>query len=117
MGEGCAPGVRFGKQKSQSKQILGAFGCTRYNCRMTFCALGLAAIFYAASLFAEETPESIAKSALPSFLTIYKDVQQHPELSAYGQGTSELIAKEPKAATARLCSYAPTCATAYLLVE
>lgn len=117
MAAGYAPGVGFGKQKSQPKPILGAFGCARYSCRMMFCALGPTAIFCAASLFAEEAPESIAKSALPSFLTIYKDVHQHPEFSAYGQGTSELIAKEPKAATARLCSCAPTCATAYLLGE
>jgi hypothetical protein len=84
---------------------------------MTFCALGLTTIFCAASLFAEVTPGSIAKRALPSFLTIYMDVHQYPKLLVYGQGTFELIAKEPKAATARLCSCASTWATAYLLVE
>ena len=47
---------------------------------MKFCALVLAAVFCAALLFAEETPESIAKSELPSLLTIYKDVYQDPEL-------------------------------------
>ena len=61
-----------------------------------------------ASLFAEETPESIAKNELRSLLTIYKDAQQHPEFSAHEQRRSELIAKELKAATARFCSCAPT---------
>ena len=108
MAEGYAAGARLGKEKSQSKPILGVSGCARYNCRMKFCALVLTAIFCAASLFAEETPESIAQSELPpSLLTIYKDVHQYPELSTHEQRTSELIAKELKAATARLCSCAP----------
>ncbi len=74
---------------------------------MKFCALVLTAVFCAASLCAEETPESIVKSELPSLLTIYKDVHQHPELSTHEQRKSELIAKELKAATAGLCSCAP----------
>jgi hypothetical protein len=75
---------------------------------MKICALVLAAIFCAASLFAEETPESIAKSELPSLFAIYKDVHQHPERSTHEQRTSEPIAKELKAATAWLGSCAPT---------
>jgi hypothetical protein len=75
---------------------------------MKFGALVLTAVVCAASLFAEETPESIAKSELPLLLTIYKDVHQHPELSTHEQRTSDLIAKELKAATARWCSCAPT---------
>jgi hypothetical protein len=109
MTEGYATGARLGNQKkSQSEPILGVSGCGRYNCRMIFCALVLAAVFCAASLFAEETPESIAESGLPSLLTTYKNVDQHPELSTREQRTSELIAKELKAATAWLCSCAPT---------
>jgi hypothetical protein len=107
MAEGYA-GARLGNKKSQSESILGVSGCARYKCRMKFYALVLTAVFCAASLFAEETPASIAKSELPSLLTIYKDVHQHPELSTHEQRASELIAKELKAATARLCSCAPT---------
>jgi hypothetical protein len=108
MAEGYAAGARLGKGKSHSKSILGFSGCARYNCRMKFCALVLTAIFCAASLFAKETPESIAKSELPpSLLTVDKDVRQSPELSTYEQRVSELIAKELKAATARWCSCAP----------
>ena len=75
---------------------------------MKICALVLAAIFCVVSLFAEETPESIAKSELPSLFAIYKDVHQHPERSTHEQRTSELIAKELKSSTAWLCSCAPT---------
>jgi hypothetical protein len=76
--------------------------------RVKFCASVLTAVFCATSLFADETPESIAKSELPSLLTIYKDVHQHPELSTHEKRTCELTAKELKAAPARLCSCAPT---------
>jgi hypothetical protein len=47
---------------------------------MEFFALVLAAAFCAASLFAEETPASIAKSELPPLLTIYKDVHRDSKL-------------------------------------
>ncbi len=49
-------------------------------------------------LFAQSTPESIAKTELPSLLNIYKDVHSHPELSTEEQRTSALVAKELKAA-------------------
>ncbi len=65
---------------------------------MKSCALLLTVIFWAGSLPAEETPQDIAKSELPSLLAIYKDVHQHPELSTQEQRTSELVAKELKAA-------------------
>ena len=43
-----------------------------------------------ASPFAEEIPESIAKSELPSLRTIYKDVYQDPEL--FDRRTADLRA-------------------------
>lgn len=57
---------------------------------MEFFALVLAAAFCAASLFAEETPASIAKSELPPLLTIYKDVHRDPEL--FDRRTADLRA-------------------------
>jgi hypothetical protein len=80
MAEGYAAGARLGKPKSQSEPMLGVSGCARYKCRMKYCALVLATVFCAASLFAEESPASIAKSELSSLLTIYKDVHHDPEL-------------------------------------
>jgi hippurate hydrolase len=47
---------------------------------------------------ADELPSQIAAQELPSLLTIYKDVHRHPELSTQEQRTSELVAKELKAA-------------------
>jgi amidohydrolase len=52
----------------------------------------------AASLFAQQTPQSLADAELPSLLTIYKDVHSHPELSMQEQRTSALVAKELKTA-------------------
>ena len=57
---------------------------------MKFFALVLTAAFCTASLFAEETPASIAKSELPSLRTIYKDVYQDPEL--FDRRTADLRA-------------------------
>jgi len=90
MAEGYADGARLGKPKSQSEPMLGVSGCARYKCRMKYCALVLAAVFSAASLFAEETPASIAKSELPPLVTIYKDVHQDPEL--FDRRTADLRA-------------------------
>jgi hippurate hydrolase len=45
-----------------------------------------------------QTPAQIADQELPSLLAIYKDVHMHPELSAQEKRTSELVAKELKAA-------------------
>ena len=47
---------------------------------------------------ADQTPAQIADQELPSLLTIYKDVHSHPELSTQEKRTSELVAKELKAA-------------------
>ena len=47
---------------------------------------------------ADQTPAQLADQELPSLLTIYKDVHLHPELSTQEKRTSELVAKELKAA-------------------
>ena len=47
---------------------------------------------------ADQTPAQIADQELPSLLAIYKDVHSHPELSTQEKRTSELVAKELKAA-------------------
>ena len=47
---------------------------------------------------ADQTPAQLAEQELPSLLSIYKDVHSHPELSTQEQRTSELVAKELKAA-------------------
>src|SRR6266581_9549838 len=53
---------------------------------------------FALTSFAQRTPQQIAEAELPSLLTIYKDVHTHPELSTQEQRTSEIVAKELKAA-------------------
>jgi hippurate hydrolase len=52
----------------------------------------------ATPLFAQQTPQSLAESELPSLLTIYKDLHTHPELSTREQRTAAIVAKELKAA-------------------
>jgi len=47
---------------------------------------------------ADQTPAQLADGELPYLLAIYKDVHSHPELSTQEQRTSELVAKELKAA-------------------
>ncbi len=47
---------------------------------------------------AEQTPQSLADSELPSLLTIYKDIHSHPELSTQEQRTAAKVAKELRAA-------------------
>jgi hippurate hydrolase len=55
-------------------------------------------ILSARSLFAQQTPQSMADAELPSLLGIYKDIHTHPELSGYEERTAALIAKELRAA-------------------
>jgi len=52
----------------------------------------------AASLFAQQTPQSLAEAELPSLLTIYKDLHTHPELSMHEQRSAAIVAKELKVA-------------------
>jgi hippurate hydrolase len=58
----------------------------------------LLSIFSSASIFAEQTPQSLADAELPSLLTIYKDFHTHPELSGHEERSSAIVAKELKAA-------------------
>jgi amidohydrolase len=58
----------------------------------------LLAFSLAPELRAENSPKQIADQELPSLLAIYKDVHAHPELSTQEKQTSELVAKELKAA-------------------
>ena len=55
-------------------------------------------ILSALSLFAQQTPQSVADAELPSLLGIYKDIHTHPELSGYEERTAALIAQELRAA-------------------
>jgi amidohydrolase len=52
----------------------------------------------AASVFAQQTPQSLADAELPSLLTIYKDLHTHPELSTHEERSAAIVAKELKAA-------------------
>ncbi len=45
----------------------------------------------------DQSPKQIAQQEMPSLLSIYKNVHQHPELSGQEKNTSELVAKELKA--------------------
>jgi len=58
----------------------------------------LLTILPALSLFAQQTPQSLADAELPSLLGIYKDIHTHPELSGQEERTSAIIAKELRAA-------------------
>ena len=55
-------------------------------------------IFSTVSIFAQQTPQSLADAELPSSLAIYKDIHTHPELSGHEERTALLIAKELRAA-------------------
>ncbi len=51
-----------------------------------------------ASLFAQQTPQSLADAELPSLLTIYKDLHTHPELSMHEERSAAIVARELRAA-------------------
>src|SRR5213593_2345800 len=55
-------------------------------------------ILSALSLFAQQTPQSVADAELSSLLAIYKDIHSHPELSGYEERTAALVVKELRAA-------------------
>jgi len=55
-------------------------------------------VWLAPLLSAQQTPQSLADAELPSLLTIYKDIHNHPELSGYEERTAALVAKELRAA-------------------
>src|SRR5215813_2978707 len=68
----------------------------------------------------DQTPAQFADQELPSLLSIYKDVHTHPELSTQEKRTSELVAKELKAAgcevTDHIGKYDPPGPTGYGVV-
>ena len=66
--------------------------------RMKILSLILSAAILASPLLAQQTPQSLAESELPSLVTIYKDIHTNPELSTQEKRTSALVAKELKAA-------------------
>src|SRR6266567_492171 len=49
------------------------------------------------SVFAQQTPQSVADAELPSLLPIYKDIHSHPELSGHEERTATLVATELRA--------------------
>jgi len=58
----------------------------------------LMSILSAVSVFAQQTPQSLADTELPSLLAIYKDIHIHPELSEHEERSAGIVAKELKAA-------------------
>ncbi len=65
---------------------------------MKIRSFAFVAALFATPLFAQQTPQSLAESELPSLVTIYKDIHTNPELSTQEKRTSALVAKELKAA-------------------
>jgi len=63
-----------------------------------FLSILLLSALPAVSLFAQQTPQSLADAELPSLLAIYKDIHAHPELSMHEERTAALVAKELRAA-------------------
>jgi amidohydrolase len=63
-----------------------------------FLSILLLSALPAVSLFAQQTPQSLADAELPSLLAIYKDIHTHPELSTHEERSAAIVAKELKAA-------------------
>src|SRR6184192_3297948 len=63
-----------------------------------FLSILLLSALPAVSLFAQQTPKSIADAELPSLLAINKDVHAHPELSMHEERSAAIVAKELKVA-------------------
>jgi len=61
-------------------------------------SIAVLSILLPALMLAQQTPQSLADSELPSVLAIYKDIHSHPELSGHEERTALLIAKELRAA-------------------
>src|SRR5438477_5947899 len=64
---------------------------------LRFVILSLS-VLTSVSVFAEQTPQSLADAELPSLVPIYKDFHTHPELSGHEERSSAIVAKELKAA-------------------
>src|SRR4030081_3500399 len=65
-------------------------------CRAVAVGIG-GSIVVASSVFAQQTPQSLADAELPSLFSIYKDIHSHPELSGREERTSQIVAKELRA--------------------
>src|SRR5205823_6523995 len=63
-----------------------------------FLSILLLSALPAVSLFAQQTPQSLADSELPSLLAIYKEIHAQPELSMHEVRCAAIVAKELKAA-------------------
>src|SRR5436190_11689069 len=63
-----------------------------------FLSILLLSALSAVSLFAQQTPQSLADAELASLLAIYKDIHAHPELSMHEDRSAAIVAKELKAA-------------------
>ena len=59
-----------------------------------FLSILLLSALPAVSLFAQQTPQSLADAELPSLLAIYKDIHAHPELSMHEERSAAIVAKE-----------------------
>src|SRR6059058_6195047 len=70
-----------------------------------FLSILLLSALPAVSLFAQQTPQSLADAELPSLLAIYKDIHTHPELSGHEERTAALIAKELRAVGCRVTDH------------
>ena len=57
----------------------------------------LLSMWVAPLILAQQTPQSLADTELPSLLGIYKDIHAHPELSGHEERTAGLVAKELRA--------------------
>ena len=65
---------------------------------MRTSSIVFAILISATPLLAQQSPQSIAESELPSLLAIYKDLHTNPELSGREQRSAGLVAKELRAA-------------------
>ncbi|MEO7166743.1 MAG: amidohydrolase, partial [Chthoniobacterales bacterium] len=68
---------------------------------MKFSTTALCLLAFAAAPLtraADQSPKQIADAELPSLLTIYKDLHEHPELSTHEERSAAIVAKELKAA-------------------
>ena len=58
----------------------------------------LFALAAAPLMHAAQSPKELAEAELPSLLTIYKDLHEHPELSTHEERSAAIVARELKAA-------------------
>ena len=61
---------------------------------MKIRSFAFVAALFVTPVLAQQTPQSLAESELPSLLTIYKDLHSHPELSTHEERSAAIVAKE-----------------------